>query len=115
MGKASSKSVNAIYENIQELEEIGIYLNIKYSITELYPLRDTKEKAHIIDLYESFYYPRHSLRKLEEIRDKHYHLRKILRENIELYNKYNSTNINVEEYVKTTVKKLQPTLRVIGV
>lgn len=115
MGNASPKTVNAIYENVKKLEEIGIQLKNKYDITDLIRLSDNKEKENIVDLYESFYYPRHSFRKLEEIRDNHYHLRRILRENIKLYNEYNSTNINVEDYVKTTVKNLQPTLRVIGV
>ena len=116
MGNTSSSTcVNEIYENVKKLEDIGVQLKNKYDERDLIRFGVVKEKQDIINLYESFYYPRHSLRKLEELYQNHYHLRKILRKNIKLYNEYNSTNIHVENYVKTTVNNLQPTLRVIGV
>lgn len=113
MGNSSPTRVNTVYENVKKLEEIGVELKNKYGTSDMMLL--SEEKEIIINLYRSFYYPSHSLRKLEEINEDHYHLRKILTENIKLYNKYNSTNVDVEDYIQTTVKNLQPTLRIIGV
>lgn len=115
MGNASQTCVNAIYDNVKTLEEMGFQIKKKYDITDMIILADKKEKVNIIKLYKSFYYPTHSLRRLEEMHNGHYHLRQILKKNIKLYNKYNLTNIDVEDYVKKTVENLQPTLRVIGV
>ena len=110
MGNTTATTVNLTYENIKKLEQIGVeIININ-----LYHLTKT-QKETVINLYKTFYYPTHCLTKLEEMNRNHYHLRNILRKNIELYNKYNLTNIDVEHYITTTVKNLQPTLRVIGV
>lgn len=107
MGNTSPRRVNDIYENVKLLEEIGRQID---------DVRLNKDiKKEIIHLYQLFYYPRDSLTKLEEIYTNHYQLRRILRKNIKLYNEYNTTNIDVENYVETSVKNLQPTLRVIGV
>ena len=116
MGNSPSpERVNFVYENVKKLEAIGIPIKKEYDITDIIFLKDKNLKQEIINLYRTFYYPTHSLTKLDEMNGDHYHLRRILTNNIELYNKYNSTNINVNNYVNTTVENLQPTLRVIGV
>ena len=112
--KSSSESyrmvINNNFQNIKQLEEIGIQMKTKQAnkVTK-------EEKKLIIKLYKSFYYPIHPLTKLEEMNECHFKLRSNLKKLIEMYNEYNSTNINVDEYVKNTVENLQPTLRVIGV
>lgn len=121
MGNSPSpERVNFVYENVKKLEAIGIPIKKEYDITDIIFLKDKNLKKEIINLYKTFYYPTHSLTKVEECTshfggDTHHHLRRILTNNIELYNKYNSTNINVNNYVKNTLENLQPTLRVIGV
>lgn len=105
MGVKSSKEVNLIHSNINILIELGTKIDNGLEIN----------KKYVKSLYKTFYYPTHSLTKLEEMNSNHYNLYKILKKQIELYNNYNSTNINVTEYVKNTYRSLGKTLYIIGV
>ncbi len=118
MGNTQSpKQVGEIHENIKQLEQIGLEITDNRGPLGWKRISQEERAKHakIHDLYKSFYYPTQCLRQFEEMNENHYHLRQILEKHITLYNKYNSTDIDVDDYVKTTLKNLQPTLRVIGV
>ncbi len=110
MGNSYSlEETNLIYENLILL--LGINILIKQGKYEL----NEENKNNIITLYKTFYNPRHSLTKLEEIHSQHRHLKKILKDIVKSYNKYNSLNINVNEYVIDTYNSIKPTLYLLGV
>lgn len=106
MGNKIVAETILIHNNINILIDIG---------------NKTEDKNYILDekyavsLYKSFYYPIHCLTILDEIEDRHYHLNKNLRKRIKMYNKYNSTNIDEDIYVKNTYNSLKKTLYIIGV
>lgn len=106
MGNASSTKTTLIHENINKLIEIGKKLKDKNYIVN---------KNDVISLYKTFYYPRDSLTKLQEMDNNHYHLHRILKNHIHLYNKYNSLNIDEYIYVENTYNLLEKTLYLIGV
>jgi hypothetical protein len=106
MGNKSSSEINLIDSNINILMEYGIKMEDKNFIVD---------KNYVVSLYKTFYCPRHVLFRIDEMQSNHYHLRKRLRNQIKMYNKYNSTNINEDDYVENTYKLLKKTLRLIGV
>ncbi len=68
----SLEETNIIYKNIILLQSINIQIKEgNYKLNE-------ENKNYIIMLYRTFYYPRHSLTKLEEMQSHHHHLKKIL-------------------------------------
>lgn len=105
----SLEETNIINQNINVLTKIGI--DVKNNSYEL----NDNNKKYIISLYKTFYFPKHSLTKIEEINENHYHLRKILKNHILLFNKYNSLNIDVIKYINDTYESLKPTLYIIDV
>lgn len=109
----STNKINIIHNNISELVHIGIQIGI-LSRNEIKKL-DENIIRRIRKLYSSFYFPCDSLRQIEEaLIDDYYHLKQILKNHIREYNKYNSSNIDEEKYIKTTLEELKPTLRIIN-
>ncbi len=108
MGNTSS-SINLTIDNINILTDIAEKIQQKS-----YKL-DKNNIEYIISLYKTFYYPRHSLTKLEEMNSNHHHLRKIIKNNIRDYNKINSTNIDEKKYIENAYNGLKQTLHLIGV
>lgn len=106
MGNKSSSEINLIDTNINILIDYGIKMEDKNFVVD---------KHYVVSLYNTFYYPKHSLSKLDEIQSNHQHLRKILREQIQMFNKYNSTSNNENNYIQSTYKSLKKTLHFIGV
>ena len=106
MGNETSSQILLKYANIEKLIDIGKKMNN--------PMYETN-KAEIVALYKTFYYPRHVLTKFDEINDDHYKLRTRLKEIITLFNKYNSTAFDVDTYVTNTYNSLKPTFVFIGV
>jgi hypothetical protein len=98
------EKVNLVHENINVLCEIGKNID-----------DHEFDKEMIKTFYETFYYPKHSLTKLEEMCGDHPHLKNILKNHIKLFNKYNSTNIDESTYVRNTYILLKKTLNIIGV
>ncbi len=108
MGNTSSEEVNAKYTVIEELKAISMTID--------------KNKLHLIDegckskiklLYSGFYNPKHTHVKLSEMNEDFPLIRKKIYKIITLYNKYNNTNIEPNEYVKNTVNCIKHTLPII--
>ena len=100
MSKTMRYLVNNMFQNVKELEEIGIQMKTKQT-TEV-----TKEEQElIIKLYRSFYYPS-TLEKMNELQNN-------LKGLVEMYNQYHFTNIDADKYAKNAFENLQPTLQVI--
>ena len=93
-----------IYNTVEILQQIGIYMKQNNDKPENITVNDIKK------LYQRFYYPTHSLTILDELNSDYDILRRKLRENIRAYNKYNSTNINENNYVNNVMENLRPTL-----
>jgi hypothetical protein len=102
----SSSEINFIHANINILIEYGIKMaDINFAV----------DKQYVVALYKTFYYPRHVLTKLDEMNNDHLLLRRILRKQIKMYNKYNLTNIDENNYVQNTYNSLKKTLHLISV
>jgi hypothetical protein len=100
--------INTIHENIELLQDIAI--NIKETIKI-----DDEIKQQIINLYKTFYYPRDSLDRLNEMNTNHGYLRYKLKNYIKLYNEYNKTTIDEKNYVVKTYENIKNTLYLINV
>lgn len=108
----STDKVNNVHNVVEELVQIGNEIKAA-GIRDIHRIgEDTKYE--IRENYRYFYNP-DSLRKLEEMQNDFHYLRHILKNNIILFNRYNSTNIDVNEYIETTLEKLKITLPLIGI
>jgi len=104
----SKEQVISIYNNIEILTQIDIYIKLNhYDINRL-------NKTYIKSLYKTFYYPDNTKSTLiEHELDNYYVLRNILEKNIKLYNKYINATINIDDYLDITIENLKPTLEII--
>lgn len=111
MGNSSLSRVNDVYENVRKLEKLGcVDVNVKDGLL----VRDVKlEKRLMVGLYKTFYYTDQWDLRMQEKMNDYWYLRKVLRRNVELYNKYNGLDIDVEGYVSGTVDRLRPTLELV--
>jgi hypothetical protein len=107
----TKESVNHTHIIIETLKALSIQIKDE-NIFNL----DNITKNKIKLMYRNFYYPTHSQTRLNESDFQlyiSYHLRRKLSNHIFLYNKYNSFNIDVDDYVDSTLDILKISLPLI--